>query len=163
MAKDVIRAALAAGKSALDEWQSKRLFAAYGIPVPDGRAGDERGRGRRGRGARIGGKVVMKGVGADIHHKTEAGLVVLGVEGRRGRRPRPTACSKSGPAGALEAVLVEQMIASNRELMVGMKRDAVFGPVVAFGLGGVLTEALGDVALAVAPLGRRGSRRAARI
>ena len=104
----------------------------------------------------------MKGVGAEIHHKTEAGLVVLGVEGARGGRRRPTACSKSGPAGALEAVLVEQMIASNRELMVGMKRDAVFGPVVAFGLGGVLTEALGDVALAVAPLDDARSRRTAR-
>ena len=54
--------------------------------------------------------------------------------------------------GALEAVLVEQMVAGNRELMVGMKRDPQFGPVVAFGLGGVLTEALGDVALALAPV-----------
>ena len=58
-------------------------------------------------------------------------------------------------AGALEAVLIEQMVSSNRELMIGMKRDAAFGPVVAFGLGGVLTEALGDVVLAVAPVDDR--------
>ena len=44
------------------------------------------------------------------------------------------------------------MVSGNRELMVGMKRDPVFGPVVAFGLGGVLTEALGDVVLALAPV-----------
>ena len=55
----------------------------------------------------------------------------------------------------LEAVLVEQMIAGDREFMVGMKRDPSFGPVVAFGLGGVLTEALDDVVLALAPLDDR--------
>jgi acyl-CoA synthetase (NDP forming) len=93
----------------------------------------------------------MKGIAPDIHHKTEAGLVVLGVEG-------PDAVSdafrllESRAGGKLEAVLVERMIAGNREFMVGMKRDRVFGPVVAFGLGGVLTEALGDVVLALAPL-----------
>ena len=93
----------------------------------------------------------MKGIATDIHHKTEAGLVVLGVEG-------PEAAGETfrllqeRAKGKLEAVLVEQMIAGNRELMVGMKRDSVFGPVVAFGLGGVLTEALGDVVLALAPV-----------
>ena len=157
----MIKAALAAGKSALDEWESKRLFAAYGIPVPDGALVTSEAEAVE-AAARIGGKVVMKGVAAEIHHKTEAGLVVLGVEAADAEAsPRPTACSKQRAAGALEAVLVEQMIASNRELMVGMKRDAAFGPVVAFGLGGVLTEALGDVALAVAPRRRpRGGRTA---
>ena len=52
MANDMIKAALAAGKTALDEWESKRLFAAYGIPVPDGALVTERGGGRRGRGQR---------------------------------------------------------------------------------------------------------------
>ena len=56
---------------------------------------------------------------------------------------------------ALEGVLVERMIEGNREFLVGLKRDPVFGPVVAFGLGGVLTEVLDDVALAVAPLSER--------
>ena len=109
--------------------------------------------------ARIGGTVVMKGVAADIHHKTEAGLVVLGIDAAD---PDAVAATyrllEERAAGALEAVLIEQMIKSNRELMVGMKRDAAFGPVVAFGLGGVLTEALGDVALGVAPLDDREAR-----
>ena len=152
MATDEIRAALAAGKTALDEWESKRLFAAYGIPVPDGALVASEGEAVQ-AAARIGGKVVMKGVAADIHHKTEAGLVVLGIDATDADAVSSTYCLlEERAAGALEAVLIEQMISSNRELMVGMKRDAAFGPVVAFGLGGVLTEALGDVALGVAPL-----------
>jgi acyl-CoA synthetase (NDP forming) len=152
---NAIRAALAAGKSALDEWESKRLFAAYGIPVPEGALVTSATEAIAEAG-RIGGKVVMKGVASDIHHKTEAGLVVLDLDAGDGQTIGATyRLLEERAAGALEAVLIERMITSNRELMVGMKRDAAFGPVVAFGLGGVLTEALGDVALAVAPIDDR--------
>ncbi len=96
----------------------------------------------------------MKAVGSDIQHKTELGLVVLGVEGpdAAAETYRSSSGAHAGPGAALEGVLVERMVAGNREFMVGMKRDPLFGPVVAFGLGGVLTEALGDVALALAPV-----------
>ncbi len=155
MAKELIRAALAAGKTALDEWESKSLFASYGIAVPKGALVTSEADAVA-QAAAIGGKVVMKGVAADIHHKTEAGLVVLGIDAADAGAVAATYRLLDERAkGALEAVLIEQMIKSNRELMVGMKRDAAFGPVVAFGLGGVLTEALGDVALGVAPLDDR--------
>ncbi len=123
MASDIIKAALAAGKTALDEWESKSLFAAYGIPVPEGALvkGETEA---VAAAAGIGGQVVMKGVASEIHHKTEAGLVVLGVDADDadavGRTYR---LLEERAAGALEAVLVERMIAANRELMVGMKRD----------------------------------------
>ncbi|MBN1630212.1 MAG: acetate--CoA ligase family protein, partial [Thermoleophilia bacterium] len=149
-AADLIRAALASGASALDEWQSKSLFAAYGIPVPQGALVKSEAEAVA-AAAQIGGKVVMKGMGSEFHHKTEAGLVVLNVEGPEAVGETYRLLEEQGGSG-LEAVLVEQMVSSNRELIVGMKRDAVFGPVVAFGVGGILTEALGDVALGVAPL-----------
>mgnify|MGYP000875304681 CR=1 FL=1 len=140
-AADLIKEALTSSKAALNEWQSKTLFAAYGIPVPEGvpvKSETEAAAAVE----QIRGRAVLKAIGTDIHHKTEAGLVVLGVED-----PEEAAATyrllKKRAAGALEAVLVEQMVAGNRELMVGMKRDPVFGPVVAFGLGGVLAEALG--------------------
>ena len=79
MANDMIKAALAAGKTALDEWESKRLLASYGIAVPDGALVTGEAEAVQ-AAARIGGTVVMKGVASDIHHKTEAGLVVLGVD-----------------------------------------------------------------------------------
>jgi acyl-CoA synthetase (NDP forming) len=155
VATDVIKAALTAGKTALDEWESKRLFASYGIPVPDGALVASEAEAVQ-AAARIGGAVVMKGVAAGIHHKTEAGLVVLGIDAADADAVTATyRLLEERARGALEAVLIERMIKSNRELMVGMKRDAAFGPVVAFGLGGVLTEALGDVALGVAPLDDR--------
>src|SRR5512139_3356862 len=135
----MIEAALAAGKSALDEWESKMLFAAYGIAVPQGALAKDEAEAVA-AAARIGGRVVMKGVASEIHHKTEAGLVVLGLDaGDADEIGRTFRLLQERAKGALEAVLIEQMIASTRELMVGVKRDAAFGPVVAFGLGGVLT------------------------
>ncbi len=93
----------------------------------------------------------MKAVGSEIHHKTERGLVVLRVTGSEAVVDTYRLLEERA-GGALEAVLVEQMIAGDRELMVGMKRDPTFGPVVAFGLGGVLTEVLGDIVLGLVPL-----------
>ncbi|OPY90374.1 MAG: Succinyl-CoA ligase (ADP-forming) subunit alpha [Syntrophus sp. PtaU1.Bin208] len=152
-AAKLIKEALACGKSALDEWQSKALFAAYGIPVPAGALVKSEAEAVT-AAERIGGKLAMKGIGADIQHKTEAGLVLLGVEGTEAVANAYRLLEQRA-AGALDAVLVEEMVAGNREFMVGMKRDPVFGPVVAFGLGGVLTEALGDVVLALAPVDDR--------
>jgi len=152
-ASELVRGAVVSGASALDEWQSKRLFSLYGIPVPVGALVRSEAEAIA-VAARIGGKVVMKGMGPEFHHKTEAGLVVLGVEGPDAVAGAYRLLQQRGGAG-LEAVLVEQMISSNRELIVGMKRDPAFGPVVAFGLGGILTEVLGDVALGVAPLSDR--------
>jgi len=151
--RSLIAAALAAGTSALDEWQSKALFAAYGIPVPVGALVRSESEALAAAG-RIGGKLAMKGIGSEFQHKTEAGLVVLGVEGAEAVASTYRLLQRRAESagGKLDGVLVEQMVPSNREFMVGMKRDATFGPVVAFGIGGVLTEALGDVVLGVAPL-----------
>ncbi len=146
----LIEDALRVGRSALDEWEAKALFASYGIPVPDG----EKVMSAEAAAAtaeRIGGRVAMKAVGGEIHHKTEAGLVLLGIEGAEAAADAFRLLQERAGA-ALEGVLVERMVAGDREFMVGMKRDSTFGPVVVFGLGGVLTEALGDIALAVAPV-----------
>jgi acyl-CoA synthetase (NDP forming) len=117
----MIGAALASGALALDEWQSKAAFRAYGIPVPEGEMVKTESEAVA-AAERISGKVVMKGIAAEIHHKTEAGLVVLGVEGARAVGDTYRLLQERA-GGKLDAVLVEQMIAGNRELMVGMKRD----------------------------------------
>jgi acyl-CoA synthetase (NDP forming) len=150
-AAGIIAAALAAGKSALDEHESKALFAAYGIPVPEGALVADEAEAAE-AATHLGGKLAVKAVGAQIQHKTESGLVVLGIEGPE-EAVESYRLLKERAGESLEGVLVERMVRGNRELMVGMKRDPLFGPVVAFGLGGVLTEALGDVVLALAPVG----------
>ena len=160
-------AALAAGRASLGEWEAKRLLAAYGVRVPAGGLVFSE-REALDLAASLGGPVALKAVGHAVRHKTEAGLVLLGLDGpvqvADGYR---TLRERAGEM--LEGVLVEEMLAGPREFMTGMKRDDAFGTVVAFGLGGVLTEALGDIALAVAPLDERdvfelfGSIRAARL
>jgi succinyl-CoA synthetase beta subunit len=148
-----VRAALAAGRFALGEWEAKTLLSAYGVPIPGGAFATSEAEAVA-VAERLGGRFAMKAVGSDIHHKTEGGLVVLGVAGAEA--VAQTYRLLQDRAGeALEGVLVERMVSGNRELLVGLKRDPVFGPVVAFGLGGVLTEVLADVALGVVPLADR--------
>lgn len=149
----LVEAALRAGSSALDEAAGKELFTAYGIPVPMGftaRSGEEAVTAATG----LGYPVVMKGSAAGIQHKTDAGLVLLGVsdemEVREGYR---TLEARAAAARVrLDGVLVEHMVQGKREFVVGLIRDRLFGPVVMFGLGGIFTEALHDVAFAVTPL-----------
>ncbi len=152
-AVELIRAALAAGRPALSEWEAKSVLAAYGVPVPEGAVVTSEAEALA-AAERLGGRLAMKAVGTAIQHKTEGGLVVLNVSG--GEAAAETYRLLAERAGAaLGGVLIERMISGNRELLVGLKRDPVFGPVVALGLGGVLTEVLADVALAVVPPSER--------
>ncbi len=151
--RTLIEEALASGAAALDEDAGKQFFAAYGIAVPQGgtvNSADE----AVALAVKIGFPVVMKGSAPSIQHKTDAGLVILRVsdetEVREAYRTLETRTAAAG--AALEGVLVEHMVIGRREFVVGLVRDLLFGPVVMFGLGGIYTEALKDVAFAVAPL-----------
>ena len=149
-ARELIERALAAGRPALDEAAAKQVLAAYGVPVPAGcvvhsapEAVD--------LAAALGGRVALKAAGSLIQHKTEAGLVLLDL-----RTPAEVGAAYATLAeragDALEGVLVEQMVAGSREFLIGMKRDAAFGPVVTFGLGGTMTEVFRDIVLAIPPV-----------
>lgn len=146
---EIVDKALAAGRPALDEAEAKQVLAAYGVPVPRGGL-VQSAREAAELAASLGGPVALKAVGTRIQHKTEKRLVVLDL-----RTPEEVAAAFDGLAeragGDLEAVLVEEMVAGSREFLVGMKRDAAFGPVVAFGLGGTMTEVFRDIALGVTP------------
>jgi acyl-CoA synthetase (NDP forming) len=145
----LVRDAAFAGRGSLNEWEAKQLLAAYDVPVPRGGLAVSEGEALA-FAAGLGVPVALKGVGTNIHHKTEARLVTLGL-----RTPREVARAYRDiwqrAGDDLEAVLVEEMIAGSREFLVGMQRDAAFGPVVLFGLGGVMTEVLRDVALSPSP------------
>jgi succinyl-CoA synthetase beta subunit len=149
----IVAAAVADHRGALDESQAKALLADYGIAVPAGgvaHSEDEAVAIAR----QLGGPVAVKAVGPRISHKTERGLVALGLSGDE--PVRATACSLLALADDQEAVLlVERMVRGPREFMVGMKRDPLFGPVVVFGVGGIFTEAHKDIMLGVTPLADR--------
>ncbi len=149
----LVEEALRAGVPALDEQAGKGLFAAYGIPVPRGstvRDVDEAVR----VATEIGFPVVMKGSSPQVQHKTDAGLVILGVQDEVEVRDsyRTLEARAAAVDATLDGVLVEHMVKGKREFVAGLLRDHLFGPVVMFGLGGIYTEALNDVAFAVAPL-----------
>ena len=136
----------------LSEADSKALLRRYGVPVPaeevvatpaDARAAAER----------IGYPVVAKLCGAAIAHKTERGLVRLGLgDGAAVERAAAELFALATPADGEVGVLIAQMVAGLRELIAGVVRDPQFGPCVMLGVGGVLAEAVADVAFRVAPL-----------
>lgn len=150
---DIINDALGEGRSRLSEYESKRLLAAYGLPVTAEKlaiTGEELIK----AAAEIGYPLVIKACSADIAHKTEKGLIRVDV---RNDQEALTAFDEivAGMNGAGKAVLVQEMIRGQRELVVGLTRDPQFGPCVMFGLGGIFTEILEDTVFRVAPLQKR--------
>ena len=107
--------------------------------------------------SRMGGPVAMKIVSPDIQHKTEVGGVVLGVEGAEAAEAAFARimenAGRHAPDAKIDGVLISPMISGGVECILGAKIDPVFGPVVMFGLGGILTEVLKDVAFRRAPFG----------
>ncbi len=145
--------AVASRQGSLDELQAKALIDAYGIPVPEsGVAHSEDEAVAIAR--RIGAPVAVKSLGPHIRHKPEHGLIAMGLSGDQA--VRAAARSLLARAGAEDSrLLVERMVQGTRELMVGMKRDPLYGPVVVFGVGGIFTEAYRDVSFGVTPLDDR--------
>jgi acetate---CoA ligase (ADP-forming) len=104
----------------------------------------------------VGFPVVLKIVSPDIAHKTEVGGVVVGVTSEAQLKDDYAAMlarvAERAPKARIEGVLVAQMAQGGIELILGTKKDPVFGPVVMVGLGGIFAEVLRDVALQVAPV-----------
>jgi acyl-CoA synthetase (NDP forming) len=146
----------AAGRTALTAPEGKVIADAYGIAVPgEALAADVDA--AVAYAARFGGPVVMKIVSPDILHKTEAGGVVVGVEGAaevRAAFHRIVANARAYDADArIEGVQVQELLPRGQEVIVGAVTDPTFGKIVAFGLGGVLVEVLRDVTFRLAPVG----------
>jgi acyl-CoA synthetase (NDP forming) len=155
--RDLIRAALDAGRSSLDEREAKALLAMYGIPTPAGAVVHDAQRAAAAVEA-LGRPAVLKALGPDIQHKSDLGLVELDIRDAAAARAAYHRIVDRAAGRADEGVLVEEFVPHDRELLVGMRRDEQFGPVIAFGLGGIFTEAVADVAFALAPLDETDAR-----
>ncbi len=142
-------------RGVLNEDQSKRLLAHYGLPVNLGRVCADVEQAAA-QAAVMGYPVVMKIVSADIVHKTEAGGVALGIADEAALRrayERLLANARAYKAQArIDGVLVQAMAQGELELLIGVRQDPQFGPVVVFGAGGILVELLADRVIAAAPL-----------
>jgi acyl-CoA synthetase (NDP forming) len=140
----------------LTEAESKQLLSAYGIPVVDECVVHTQ-QAAVNQSRAIGFPVVLKGLGAKLIHKTERGLVKVNLhtvaEVSRAYREIRRAAGKGG-----EGCLIQPQIEGKREFVAGLFRDDQFGPVVMFGLGGIFTEAIGDVVFRIAPVNETQAR-----
>jgi acyl-CoA synthetase (NDP forming) len=144
----------------LSERDSKALLSAYGIPVTRDKVVTSAAEAVR-AAERIGYPVVMKIASADIGHKSDLGLVEVGVrnaaETRTTYRRLTETAAAAAPGASIDGVLVCQQ-ATGVETVVGVARDELFGPVVMFGLGGVFVEILKDVTFRVPPFSAHDAR-----
>ncbi|HEY3241337.1 MAG TPA: acetate--CoA ligase family protein, partial [Acidimicrobiia bacterium] len=110
----------------LSEAESKRLLAAFGVPmVPDRLVADPEG--AAAAAAEFGGPVAVKLCGANVAHKTERGLVRLGIEGAAVGQAAADLLGAALPDDGDVALLVAPMVRGTRELIAGLHRDAQFG------------------------------------
>jgi acyl-CoA synthetase (NDP forming)/ribosomal protein S18 acetylase RimI-like enzyme len=149
----VIATALASGGGWLGARELDRLFRCYGMPLVDsafaataaqaGTAADE-----------LGGVVALKALGPTLLHKTEAGAVLLDLKGGTAvtRKADKLLARLKAEGHQVDGLLVQKMAPAGVELIAGMVNDPTFGPVIACGAGGTVTELLGDVALRLTPL-----------
>lgn len=138
----------------LSERMSRQILAAYGIAVVPGDAAatpDE----ATDVAERLGFPVVMKADAAGLAHKASHGLVKTGVpNAERVRTAFEELTARAHDIGAPARGVLVEATGSGVELICGMRRDPLFGPVVLVGLGGTLTEALKDVSVRLCPVTR---------
>jgi acyl-CoA synthetase (NDP forming) len=142
------------GSGMLNEHASKEFLRAWKIPVTTDRLlRADAAMADAAKGMSF--PVALKIVSRDIPHKSEIGGVVLGIandaELAIAMRDMVVRVRERAPATVLEGLLVSEMIVDGIETIVGVVNDAVFGPVVAFGLGGIYAETLRDVTYRLAP------------
>lgn len=138
----------------LSEADSKALLAGFGVPFADERlvgSADQ----ARAAVAELGAPVVAKLCGDHIAHKTERGLVRLGLaDAEAAAQATQELLDAARPEDEATGVLVAPMLSGSRELIAGIATDPQFGHTVLLGLGGVLAEAIADVTVRLVPITR---------
>lgn len=158
-ARRIVERSILAGRAVLDENDSKLLLKACGINTVRtalATSADEAVT----LAAEIGYPVVLKVVAAGVTHKSEVGGVLLSLQSsddvRHGFDTIAARVAERAPGAKFIGVNVQQMVRRphGRELIVGLARDATFGPVITFGMGGIAVEVFRDSAVALPPLNR---------
>lgn len=156
----IFRQAAREGRRMLTEPEAKAAIAAYGISVPQtivARTPAEAGNVAE-RLLGVSGKVVVKLLSKSISHKSDIGGVVLGLRTPEGAKEAAETIARRvkrhAPGADIEGFAVQPMVVRDQgqELILGMSRDPIFGPVILFGAGGVAVEVVEDTAIALPPL-----------
>jgi len=146
---------------ALSEIDSKQILQAYGVLIPAEELAESPQAAQQ-AAARIGLPVVVKISSPDILHKTEVGGIRLGLNTAEAVRDATTdvlaSAARHAPNARIEGVSIQRMAPPGVEMVVGVKRDRQFGPLIAVGLGGVMVELLKDTAVRLAPVSKETAR-----
>ena len=149
------------GRNALLEYEAKELLSLHGeVVCVDCLATSAEQAVQQANG--IDGAVVMKVVSPDILHKSNVGAVKLSLdtleEVRRAYNKIMSNVKKIVPHAQIKGILVSPMAAVGQEIIIGTKIDDQFGPIIMFGIGGVMVEVLKDVAFRVLPISARSAK-----
>ncbi len=154
-AKEIIQSAKEEGRHSLLEQEAYEFLQAYGFPVikstlvrNEREAAEE--------AEKIGFPVVMKIASPDVLHKFDYGGVKLDLKNKEQvKRAYQEICEsilRHKPDARIAGMMIEEMAPPGKEIILGMNRDAQFGPILMFGLGGIYVEALEDVSFRLAPI-----------
>ena len=160
-ASAIIDVARKEGRTILTEIEAKQVLEEAGVPVSPARLATTRDEAMQ-VAAQLGFPIVLKIVSPQITHKSDVGGVALNLTSADevgAAFERVVASAKQHvPDATIDGVAVQRMEKPGTEVIVGMTTDAQFGPVMMFGLGGVMVEILKDVAFRVVPINERDAR-----
>jgi acyl-CoA synthetase (NDP forming) len=161
MSNAIIESARKDGRTILSEIEAKQLLESAGVPVSPARLARTKGEAAK-MAAELGFPAVLKIVSPQITHKSDVGGVALGLtsadEVSAAFERVVASAKKAAPDATIEGVAVQRMERQGTEVIIGMTTDPQFGPVMMFGLGGVMVEILKDVAFRVVPINERDAR-----
>ena len=138
--------------------EAAEILRLYGIPIVRGIPVPDEGQAIQ-AAKELGFPVAMKVISKQISHKSDVGGVQLNLRSEMGvadaYRDMTKRIHQAYPEAKIEGVLIQPMVTGGRELIVGGRQDAQFGPVVLVGLGGIFVEIFGEVSVRVTPISRR--------
>ncbi|MYH67286.1 MAG: acetyl-CoA synthetase [Dehalococcoidia bacterium] len=158
---ETVSSARAENRTLLSEVEAKAALGDSGVPVTATTLAQTREEAAA-QAEAMGYPVALKVVSPNVAHKSDVGGVVLGLESHNdvaeGYDEIIRSVQAAQPSAVIEGVSVQEMASPGVEVIVGMTTDPQFGPVMMFGLGGIMVEVLGDVAFRLAPLGEGDAR-----
>lgn len=153
--KTIIEKVISEGRNRLYDHESFSLLESFGFPVPKTALAKDVEEAVAIADS-IGYPVVLKVVSPQVIHKSDVGGVLLNVKSSKevsaGFESIVNSVKKHIPVAEIYGILVQEMLPSGLETIVGATRDAIFGPILVFGLGGIFVEVLRDVSFRIAPV-----------
>lgn len=159
--ESVVASARSEGRTLLNEVEAKQTVIEAGVPATETRLATSADEARK-HADELGYPVVLKIVSNDIAHKSDVGGVKLNLENgdqvAAAYDEIMANARQAEPNASIQGISVQKMAKPGTEVIVGMTTDPQFGPVMMFGLGGVMVEVMKDVAFRVVPLSDRDAR-----